>query len=64
MTGASSSVISIGYIPNINHPPFPACVKRFIVRIQILELTGYVPANGKPPLTLIGLARTEGEGTR
>jgi len=25
--GASSSVISIEYIPNINHPPFNACVK-------------------------------------
>src|SRR5205823_9618761 len=58
--GESSSVISIGYIPNINHPPFTPCVKILIVRIHIHELTDYVPPNGKPPLTLIGLCKDGG----
>jgi hypothetical protein len=40
--GASSSVISIGHIPNINDALFAASVKSLIVRIPIHELTRYV----------------------
>jgi hypothetical protein len=60
--GASSSVISIGHIPNINDALFAASVKSLIVRIPIHELTRYVPLNGKAALTLIPVVRKMEDG--